>query len=98
MSYSRELLRIQNGLDRRCFADGGTMSVAIYGVDLISTGNNNVVIEYPTSRERFGPGRGHRNSGGEHRGRPRPCGVLMQTFHPWRQSARQGIGDSRTCG
>ncbi|WP_433432624.1 epoxide hydrolase N-terminal domain-containing protein [Nonomuraea sp. CA-141351] len=35
---------------------------------------------------------------GEHRGRPRPCGVFMQTFHPWRQSARQGIDDSRTCG
>ncbi|MFB9622744.1 beta/gamma crystallin domain-containing protein [Nonomuraea helvata] len=46
MSYSREFLRIQNGLDRHCFANGDTMSGAIYGVDLISAGNNNVVIEY----------------------------------------------------
>ncbi|MEV1169156.1 beta/gamma crystallin domain-containing protein [Nonomuraea sp. NPDC049784] len=45
VSDSREFLRIQNGLDRHCFANGGTMSVAIYGVDLISTGNNNVAIE-----------------------------------------------------
>ncbi|WP_371825843.1 beta/gamma crystallin domain-containing protein [Nonomuraea turcica] len=42
----REFLIIQNGLDRHCFANGGTMSVAIYGVDLISAGNNNVEIEY----------------------------------------------------
>ncbi|TMR15474.1 hypothetical protein ETD86_27245 [Nonomuraea turkmeniaca] len=42
----REFLIIRNGLDRHCFANGGTMSVAIYGVDYISPGNNNVAIEY----------------------------------------------------
>ncbi|MEO3798351.1 beta/gamma crystallin domain-containing protein [Nonomuraea sp. B10E15] len=35
-----------NGTDRHCFANGGTMNVAIYGVGLISAGNNNVAIEY----------------------------------------------------
>ncbi|MEV0828890.1 beta/gamma crystallin domain-containing protein [Nonomuraea rubra] len=46
MSWSREFLQIFNGWDRHCFANGGVMDVAIYGVDEISAGNNDVAIEY----------------------------------------------------
>ncbi|TDD02299.1 hypothetical protein E1292_23770 [Nonomuraea deserti] len=46
VSHSREVLQIFNGTDHHCFANAGTMSVAIYGVGLISAGNNKVAIEY----------------------------------------------------
>lgn len=46
VSWSREFLQIFNGPDRHCFANGGTMDVAIYGVHEISAGNNDVAIEY----------------------------------------------------
>ncbi|MFD0884658.1 beta/gamma crystallin domain-containing protein, partial [Streptosporangium algeriense] len=40
-----EFLSIWNG-DLACFANGGSVSVAIYGVYQIGAGNNKVVIQY----------------------------------------------------